>query len=94
MNTESIDVSKQKAFSTATNIIIGTLLQGATSTFQPQAISKMPGNPTDKVVTTSIGGPLYSNTNDLVEANDEEIIALFVEIEPEYGTTNQLLANL
>ena len=94
MNTESIDVLKQKAFSTATNIIVGTLLLGATSTFQPQAISKMSGNPTDKVVKTSILGSLSSGTDDLVEANDEEIIALFVEIEPEYGTTNRLLANL
>ena len=94
MNTENIDVLKQKAFSTATNIILGTMLLGATSTFQPQAINKLLGNSTAKVVTTSMVGPLHSNTDELVEANDEEIKALFIEIEPEYGITNQLLANL
>lgn len=94
MNNEIIDVLKYKAASTASSVVLGSLLLISNGTFQPQIINTISGNPTAKTITAPIVGTQSLHKNDLVEANDEEVMALFLEIEPKYKITNQRLADL
>jgi hypothetical protein len=52
------------------------------------------GNPTSTTISISVLAQKVSKEQEPVEANDAEIIALFLEIEPEYSRTNRLLADL
>jgi hypothetical protein len=79
---------------------------GATDKFVPRSLLEQAetpapsrphlqsGNPTSTTISISILAPGVSKEQEPVEANDAEIIALFLEIEPEYSRTNRLLADL
>ena len=94
MNIGYTEIFKQKASSTAKNVVFGSLLLATANTFQPQVIGKISGNSTTTALGTSVVGSQYPHTDDLVVADDEEVIALFLKIEPEYRITNQMLADL
>ena len=82
-----------KEFSTTEKIIPGSFLQNSPAVSRQQILEQF-----DNWATSTLSIPieklLHSHKAEVVEANDEEIKALFLQIEPDYEITNHMLADL
>jgi len=78
---------------TADKIDLRSLLRTA-STYHRLNIVFPVGNTTSERWSPLSDESLRSHANDAMNANDQEIIGLFLEIEPRYSRTNRMLAEM
>ena len=82
-----------KEFNTTEKIIPGSFLQNSPAASHQQ-IRVQFDNWVTSTLSIAIENPSHSHKAEVVEANDEEIKALFLQIEPGYAITNRMLADL
>lgn len=88
----SLDILKQKSFSTASSAILGLISRTTPTSFQYHISSILSGIPTEKTIHAFI--PKMQERKEIEEADDEEVMKAFLEIEPRYSNLYRKLAEL